>query len=158
MKKSIKILAVLAAIALLFCGCNKTSTNDTDLTDTPAQSIPADSQKFSTEGMMTVGGETVVVDGTNGFAEPELGFGLVYSETMKRLMPDNFGFSLIGSCGVMAMYAPDAVISIVSDPDAAEAQIQDAVLRYYHCFAIVRVTDDIGDEGESILPRLREMY
>lgn len=158
MKKCIKILAILAAAMLLLCGCNKTSQPDAAPTDAPTQNAPAQGQRFSTDGMTTVGGENVVVDGTNGFAEPELGFGLVYSETMKRLMPDNFGFSLIGSCGVMAMYAPDDVISIVSDPNAAEAQIQDAVLRYYHCFAIVRVTDDIGDEGESILPRLREMY
>jgi len=158
MKKSIKILAVLAAIALLFCGCNKTSTNDTDLTDTPAQSIPADSQKFSTEGMMTVGGETVVVDGNNGFAEPSLGFGLVYSDILQKLIPDNFGFSVVGSSTVLAMYVPDVLLDIISDADATEEQLQEAYSRYYQCFAIVRVMDEIGDEGKSLLPQLRELY
>lgn len=158
MTKYVKIFAILAAAALLLCGCNKTAQPDTVPTEAPSQSTSVQGQKFDVDSMVTVGGETVKVDGTNGFAEPTLGFGLVYSETMKRLMPDNFGFSLIGSCGVMAMYAPDAVINIVSDPNVSEAQVQEAFQRYYHCFAIVRVTDEVGDEGESLLPQIREIY
>lgn len=158
MIRNLRIIAIIAAIALLFCGCNKTSPDDTSTTDAPTQSTSANNQKFSADGMVTVGGETVVVDGDNGFAEPTLGFGLVYTDTLKKLMPDNFGFSVVGSSTVLAMYVPDALLDIISDTNATEEQLQEAYSRYYQCFAIVRVMDEIGDEGKSLLPQLREIY
>ncbi|MBR6653834.1 MAG: TlpA family protein disulfide reductase [Oscillospiraceae bacterium] len=156
--RKLKIIAIIAAVALLFCGCNKTSPDDTNQPDTPTQSTHEVDQKFSADGMVTIGGETVVVDGSNGFAEPSLGFGLVYSDILQKLIPDNFGFSVVGSSTVLAMYVPDALLDIISDTNAAEEQLQEAYSRYYQCFAIVRVMDEIGDEGKSLLPQLRELY
>jgi len=156
--RKFRILAVIAAAVLLFCGCNKTSETHTVTVDKPVQSAPGEVQKFSADGMVTVGGATVVVDGSNGFAEPSLGFGLVYSDIIKKLYPDNFGFSVAGSSTVLAMYVPDALIDVIIDENATEEQLQDAYSRYYQCFAIARVTDEIGDEGKNFLPALRELY
>ncbi len=158
MTRYLKIFAFIAALTMLFGGCNKTSPTDTAAPDTPTQTVTAEGQKFSADGMVTVGGETVIIDGSNGFAEPTLGFGLLYPETMKSLIPDNFGFSVVGSSTVLAMYVPDVLIEIISDADATEAQLQEAYSRYYQCFAIVRVMDEVGDEGKSLLPQLRELY
>ena len=160
MKYSVKILALIMAVLILFCGCNKTAAGDAANDPGVQQSEEHSSrgQSFNAESMITVGGDTVSIDGSNGFADPELGFGLVYSEVMRRLIPDNFGFSVVGSSTVVAMYVPDALVEIISDPDAGDEELQDAYSRYYQCFAIVRVIDEIGDEGESLLPQLRELY
>ena len=61
--RKFRILAVIAAAVLLFCGCNKTSETHTVTVDKPVQSAPGEVQKFSADGMVTVGGETVKVDG-----------------------------------------------------------------------------------------------
>ncbi len=158
MIKRTKIFAMIAAAVLLLCGCNKTTQPVKPSTDGTVQTQSDKDQKFSADGMMTVGGEEVKVDGENGFAEPTLGFGLVYSDILRKLMPDNFGFSVVGSSTVLAMYVPNAVIEVISDPNISEAELNEAYDRYYQCFAIVRVSDEVGDEGTSLLPQLRNIY
>lgn len=157
MKIYLRIFTLFTALLLLMSGCNKTTDQDAALPPENAESAPAE-QAYSSESMVTVGGETVTLNGSNGFADPSLGFGMVYSDTLRRLVPDNFGLAFMGSSTVMAMYVPDAVIEIVTDPLINEAEMQEAYARYYQCFAIVRVTDEIGDEGTGLLPQLREIY
>ena len=74
---------------MLMSGCNKTSGQDTSSApvDSVVQTESAQNQNYSTASMVTVGGETVSIDGVNGFADPSLGFGLVQDLLYKIPVP-----------------------------------------------------------------------
>lgn len=156
MKHGIVIFALVTAF-LILCGCNKTTVTAPD-NEVPRQSAGNGKlQKFDTEDMVTIGGETVSLEPGQYFVLEHLGVGMVLSETLYGDAADNIGIYDLDGC-VLLSYYPDSTISVFSDKSSDEAAVEDAYARSHVCFALIRTSDELNDNGTKMLELLGDSF